>query len=59
MANDMDDMARVDHRLTTRQMADFVVNGFIRFDALVPLEVNERGIEECDTSKLNVSHRKV
>lgn len=46
MANDMDDMPTVDHRLTTRQMADFVVNGFIRFDALVPPDVNERGIEE-------------
>ena len=35
-----------DHRLTTRQMAEFVANGFIRFDAIVPSEVNERGIEE-------------
>jgi hypothetical protein len=35
-----------DHRLTTRQMAEFVANGFIRFDAIVPADVNERGIEE-------------
>ncbi len=35
-----------DHRLTTRQMAQFVANGFIRFDAIVPAEINERGIEE-------------
>ena len=35
-----------DHRLTTRQMAEFVANGFIRFDAIVPDAVNEAGIEE-------------
>ena len=35
-----------DHRLTTRQMAEFVANGFIRFDAIVPTDINERGIEE-------------
>jgi hypothetical protein len=31
-----------DHRLTTRQMAEFVANGFPRFDAIVPADVNER-----------------
>ena len=36
----------IDHRLTTRQMAEFVANGFIRFDAIVPPDVNERGIDE-------------
>lgn len=35
-----------DHRLTTRQMAEFVANGCIRFDAIVPADVNERAIEE-------------
>ena len=35
-----------DHRLTTRQMADFVTNGFLRFDAIVPPELNRRGVEE-------------
>ena len=35
-----------DHRLTTRQMAEFVANGFIRFDAIVPDAINEAGIEE-------------
>jgi hypothetical protein len=35
-----------DHRLTTRQMAEFVTNGYIRFDAIVPAEVNERGMDE-------------
>lgn len=35
-----------DHRLTTRQMADFVANGFLRFDAIVPADLNERAIDE-------------
>ena len=35
-----------DHRLTTRQMAEFVANGFIRFEAIVPAEINEQGIDE-------------
>ncbi len=35
-----------DHRLTTREMADFVVDGFLRFDALVPEEINRRAVEE-------------
>ena len=39
-------MSTTDHRLTTRQMAEFVANGCLRFDAIVPPEVNERGIEE-------------
>jgi hypothetical protein len=36
----------VDHRLTTRQMAEFVTNGYLRFDAIVPADVNERAIDE-------------
>ncbi len=39
-------MASIDHRLTTRQMARFVADGFLCFDAIVPPDVNERGIEE-------------
>lgn len=35
-----------EHRLSTRQMAEFVANGFLRFDAIVPDEVNERAVEE-------------
>jgi hypothetical protein len=27
-------------------MAEFVANGFLRFDAIVPAEINERGIDE-------------
>src|SRR5580765_2522952 len=36
----------IDHRLTTRQMAEFVANGVIRFDAIVPADINERAVEE-------------
>lgn len=39
-------MAPLDHRLTTRQMAEFVANGFLRFDAIVPHDINERAIAE-------------
>jgi len=38
----------VDHRLTTRQMAEFVTNGFLRFDAIVPAEINERAVGEVE-----------
>ena len=34
------------HLLTTRQVAEFVADGVLRFDALVPDELNERGIDE-------------
>lgn len=34
------------HLLTTRQVAQFVADGMLRFDALVPDELNERGIDE-------------
>ena len=38
-----------DHRLTTREMAQFVVNGYLRFDALIPTEINERVITELSS----------
>ena len=34
-----------DLRLTSEEMARFVTDGFLRFDALVPDEINERAIE--------------
>ena len=33
-------------RLTTREMASFVANGCLRFDAIVPEEINEAAVEE-------------
>lgn len=36
----------VDHRLTTRQMAEFVTHGCLRFEALVPADINERAVAE-------------
>jgi hypothetical protein len=38
----------VDYRLSTRQMADFVANGFLRFDQIVPAELNARAIHELE-----------
>ena len=35
-----------DHRLTTAEIARFVAEGYLRFDALVPEDVNERVIAE-------------
>ncbi len=35
-----------EHRLSTRRMAEFVAHGFLRFDAIVPDEINGRAIEE-------------
>ncbi len=39
-------MPAADHRLTTLEMARFVADGYLRFDALVPDELNVRVIEE-------------
>lgn len=41
-------MPAPDHRLTTLEMARFVAEGFLRFDALVPDDVNRRVIPELD-----------
>ena len=35
-----------DHRLSTRQMAEFVANGFLRFDTIVPADINDRAVDE-------------
>ncbi len=39
-------MPASDHRLTTIEMAEFVARGCLRFDALVPAEVNEAVLDE-------------
>ncbi len=39
-------MPASDHRLTTREMAEFVANGVLRFDALVPDEINQAVLAE-------------
>lgn len=39
-------MPAQDHRLTTKEMAQFVTNGYLRFDGLVPDSINSRVIEE-------------
>ena len=36
-------MAAEQYLLNTKQMAQFVADGFLRFDELVPAELNERG----------------
>lgn len=51
MANTTRAAAAVHHQawtptLTTRQMAEFVANGVLRFDALVPGELNQRVLAE-------------
>ncbi len=39
-------MPAEDHRLTTLEMARFVADGYLRFDALVPDDLNRRVVEE-------------
>ena len=39
-------MPASDHRLTTREMAQFVADGFLRFDGLIPAHINERIVDE-------------
>jgi hypothetical protein len=42
----MTETSATDHRLSTRRMAEFVANGYLRFDAIVPADINERAIAE-------------
>jgi hypothetical protein len=44
-----------DHRLTTEEMARFVADGYLRFEALVSADLNQRIIEEL----LGLEHVKV
>ena len=39
-------MPAQDHRLTPREMAQFVVEGYLRFDGVVPDNLNQRVIDE-------------
>ena len=41
-------MPAADHRLTTEEMARFVADGFLRFDALVPQHINECIVDELE-----------
>ena len=45
----------IEHRLSTREMAAFVTNGFLRFDAVVPAEINDRAIAEIERLALNTT----
>ncbi|MFP6663275.1 MAG: phytanoyl-CoA dioxygenase family protein [Deltaproteobacteria bacterium] len=42
-----------DAKLTTEQMAHFVADGFLRFDALIPEEVNQSIVEELRSLESN------
>ena len=38
--------------LTSRQMADFVADGFLRFDAFIPDEINREAMREIDEERI-------
>jgi hypothetical protein len=40
------DVSDSGHLLSTRQVAEFVADGVLRFDGLVPDEINQRGLDE-------------
>jgi hypothetical protein len=46
-------MPAPDHRLTTAEMARFVADGFLRFDALIPEAINRRIIDELGPLESN------
>lgn len=49
-------MPAANHKLSTEEMARFVADGFLRFDALIPDEINHHVIEELqplETNKIN------
>ncbi len=39
-------MPASDHRLTTREVAEFVLQGYLRFDQLIPPTINDRIVDE-------------
>lgn len=50
-------MPATDHKLTTHEMAHFAADGFLRFDALIPDEINQHIIEELrllEAKKINL-----
>lgn len=49
-------MPAENHKLTSREMAQFVADGYLRFDALIPHEINAHIVEELqpiETNKIN------
>jgi hypothetical protein len=46
-------MPAQDHKLTTAEMAHFVADGFLRFDALIPDEINQHIIAELEPLEAN------
>lgn len=49
-------MPALDHKLTTQEMARFVADGYLRFDALIPEDINRDVIEELrllEENKIN------
>ncbi|MFK7975482.1 MAG: phytanoyl-CoA dioxygenase family protein [Halioglobus sp.] len=46
-------MPATNHKLTTSEMAHFVADGFLRFDSLVPSDINEQIIEELRPLEAN------
>lgn len=46
-------MPASDHKLTTLEMARFVADGFLRFDRLVPDEINARAVDELGALESN------
>lgn len=45
-------MKHKDHLLTSLQMASFVARGLLRFDDVVPTEVNEAVMAEIDAGAI-------
>ena len=45
-------MVGKEYLLTTKQMAEFVARGFLRFDELIPTELNERIMRDIDAKQV-------
>jgi len=46
-------MPAANHKLTTQEMAHFVAEGYLRFDALVPDDINQAIVEELRLLEVN------
>jgi hypothetical protein len=50
------DMQGKERQLTSKEMANFVADGFLRFDGLIPDEINQEAMREIDEKRVPTSY---
>ena len=52
-------MVNKEFLLNTKQMAEFVTNGFLKFDGIIPKELCDAALKEMETRNFNDFDRKL